>query len=154
MRLIFAVSGESPPAPPAPGLRQPLVVPPYFSAERTTPAAPATASCFSFELAMLAAYWGKVSSDDALQLHSRPVHGTARGPGPAQSALRSLGRRKPRTFHQWRSPPTDQRDRPPAGPVSHRLGCTRPQLQPMRASATGPCDGYEASGWIHNDPIR
>ncbi len=79
---------EPDPKPPATEHSNPLVVP-YFS-QNDNASGTGYRECFSSSCAMLAAFWGKVSSDDAYNV-IRAQYGDSTEAQAQLSALRSLG---------------------------------------------------------------
>ncbi|MCT0203800.1 C39 family peptidase [Synechococcus sp. CS-602] len=138
---------EPDPKPPATEHSNPLVVP-YFS-QNDNASGTGYRECFSSSCAMLAAFWGKVSSDDAYNV-IRAQYGDSTEAQAQLSALRSLGLEANFFTNGVTADLNKEIDagRPVATGWLHK----GPSSSPSGSGHWTVVIGYEAGGWIHNDP--
>lgn len=133
--------------PEVPEQANPLAVP-YFS-QNDNASGTGYRECFSSSCAMVAAYYGKVDSDDAYNV-IRSKYGDSTSCDAQIRALRELGLTA--TFHTDGTPDRlkgliDQGIPVPCGWLHHG-----PVSAPSGGGHYSVVIGYEGNAWIHNDP--
>lgn len=134
-------------APHASAHANPLKVP-YFS-QNDNASGTGYRECFSSSCAMVAAYYGKIGSDDAYNV-IRAKYGDSTDASAQIRALRELGLTA--TFHTDGSPDVlkdliDAGIPVPCGWLHHG-----PVSSPSGGGHYSVVIGYEGNAWVHNDP--